>query len=101
MLPLPALAQQPDTTDTSGRRESGTPQNDTLRIYSPLTVTVINEQGLNSDSLVTHSIDTSINKFQNYSEFYRDNDYYVNLGNLGLAAHNLLRSEEHTLNSSH
>ncbi|QEC52619.1 putative beta-barrel porin [Anseongella ginsenosidimutans] len=90
LLPFAALAQQPDTTDTPGRRESGTPGNDTLRIYSPLTVTLINERSMNSDSLVTHPIDTSINKFQNYSEFYRNDDYYVNLGNLGLAARNLL-----------
>lgn len=91
LIPLAALAQEPDTTGLPGRRESGSaPGDDTLRIYSPLTVTLISEESMNSDSLVTHPIDTSINKFQNYSEFYGNNDYYLNLGNLGLAARNLL-----------
>lgn len=88
LLPAAALAQQPDTT--GARRESGTPGNDTLRIYSPLTVTVISEERMNSDSLVTHPIDTSIYRFQNYSPFYRNKRYFVNLGNLGLATRDLL-----------
>ncbi|UKJ07053.1 putative porin [Solitalea lacus] len=41
------------------------------------------------DTIAYSRLDTSITDYQNYSLFYSNNNYYLNVGNLGLASKNM------------
>lgn len=88
--PLPGeLPVDTAGVDTAAEDREPSTLEDTLRIYSPLTVTRIREADMNTDSLVTYMIDTTITGYQNYSPFYTNGRYLINNGNYGLAARSL------------
>jgi len=64
------------------KQDSGTLKS----VFYSRSVKLINENSLLKDSLTLSALDTTLTGFENYSVLYQPDRYYLNLGNLGLAA---------------
>ncbi|SMO34107.1 putative porin [Solitalea koreensis] len=70
---------------------------DSVKKFYAKDIRFANASQFEQDTIAFTRLDTVINRFQNYSPFYHNNNYYMNNGNLGLPSHNLF--PQFTVNS--
>ena len=62
---------------------------DSVKKYYGKDIRFANANQFDQDTIAFSHIDSTLTGFQNYSPFYRNHNYYMNNGNLGLANRNL------------